>query len=186
MQLDERKAEPGVRQVTPQLLLPGESVATSSAPINNDAQQALRRESRWGGLGSWLAANPKVAFGLGIVGFFVLVAILGPIIIRQSPTAFSSDVLQPPSATHWLGTTKTGQDVFAQVVVGTRISLSLGFVTGGLSTIISVIVGLIAGYFGGLIDDVLSLFINIFLVIPAMPLAIILAAYFPLRGPLPI
>src|SRR5438445_140603 len=66
MQLDERKAEPGVRQVTPQLLLPGESVATSSAPINNDAQQALRRESRWGGLGSWLAANPKVAFGLGI------------------------------------------------------------------------------------------------------------------------
>src|SRR6266487_3819318 len=186
MQLDERRAESGATQVTPQLMLSREIVATSSAPINDNAQQVPRRESRWRGLGSWLAANPKVAFGLGIVGFFVLVAILGPVIIRQSPTAFSSDVLQPPSTAHWLGTTQTGQDVFAQVVVGTRISLSLGFVTGGLSTIISVIVGLIAGYFGGLIDDVLSLFINIFLVIPAMPLAIILAANFPLRGPLPI
>ncbi len=186
MQLDERKAEPAVTQVTSQLLLSRVSVATSSAPLTSNTQQVLQRESGFRTVRSWLAANPKVAFGLGIVSFFVLVAILGPIIIRQSPTAFSSDVLQPPSATHWLGTTKTGQDVFAQVVVGTRISLSLGFVTGGLSTIISVIVGLIAGYFGGLIDDVLSLFINIFLVIPAMPLAIILAAYFPLRGPLPI
>ena len=186
MQLDERKAEPGVRQVTPQLLLPGESVATSSAPINNDAQQALRRESRWGGLGSWLAANPKVAFGLGIVGFFVLVAILGPVIIRQSPTAFSSDVLQPPSTAHWLGTTQTGQDVFAQVVIGTRVSLAVGLGTGFLATIVSVIIGLTAGYFGGLIDDMLSLLINVFLVIPALPLAIILAAYFPFRGPLPV
>ena len=42
MQLDERRAESGATQVTPQLLLPGESVATSSAPINNDAQQVLR------------------------------------------------------------------------------------------------------------------------------------------------
>ena len=186
MQLDERRAESGVTQVTPQLLLPGESVATSSAPINNDAQQALRRESRWGGLGSWLAANPKVAFGLGIVGFFVLVAILGPVIIRQSPTAFSSDVLQPPSTAHWLGTTQTGQDVFAQVVIGTRVSLAVGLGTGFLATIVSVIIGLTAGYFGGLIDDMLSLLINVFLVIPALPLAIILAAYFPFRGPLPV
>src|SRR5437899_1255185 len=162
MQLDERRAEPGVTQVTPQLLLPGESVATSSAPVN-DAQQVLRRESRWRRVGSWLAANPKVAFGLGIVGFFVLVAILGPVIIRQSPTAFSSDVLQPPSTAHWLGTTQTGQDVFAQVVIGTRVSLAVGLGTGFLATIVSVIIGLTAGYFGGLIDDMLSLLINVFL-----------------------
>jgi peptide/nickel transport system permease protein len=185
MQLDERKAEPGVTQMTLPLLLSKGSAATSSAPIHDKAQQVPRRERGFRTLGSWLAANPKVAFGLGIVGFFVLVAILGPIIIRQNPTAFSSDVLQPPSAAHWLGTTQTGQDVFAQVVVGTRISLSFGFGAGFLATIISVIVGLVAGYFGGIIDDVLSLFINVFLVIPAIPLAIILAAYFPFRGPLP-
>jgi peptide/nickel transport system permease protein len=133
-----------------------------------------------------LAANPKVAIGLGIVGFFLLVAILGPLIIHQDPTALSSDVLQPPSSAHWLGTTQTGQDVFSQVVVGTRTSMLLGIGTGLMATIISVIVGLIAGYCGGLIDDMLSLVINIFLVVPAIPLAIIIAAYFPFRGPLPI
>jgi peptide/nickel transport system permease protein len=145
-----------------------------------------RRESRWRRAANWLSANPKVAFGLLIVGFFVLVAILGPIVIHYDPSAFSSDVLQSPSAAHWLGTTQTGQDVFAQVVVGTRASLLLGFVAGFLATILSVIIGLTAGYFGGLVDDVLSLFMNIFLVLPALPLAVVLAAYFPFRGPLPI
>ena len=131
----------------------------------------------------WLAANPKVAFGLGVVGFFFLVAILGPIFVQQNPLAFGPDVLQAPSAAHWLGTTQTGQDVFAQVVVGTRVSVLLGFVAGLLATCISVIIGLAAGYFGGLIDDLLSLLMNVFLVIPALPLAVVLAAYFPFRGP---
>jgi len=179
MQLDERKAEPAVTPVTPQPL-------PIVAALNDNTQQVPRRERGFRTVGRWLAANPKVAIGLGIVGFFVLVAILGPILIRQNPTALSSDVLQPPSTTHWLGTTKTEQDVFAQVVVGTRISVLLGFGTGLLATSISVIVGLIAGYFGRLVDEVLSLIINIFLVIPAIPLAIILAAYFPFRGPLPL
>src|SRR3989442_1697863 len=179
MELDERKADPAVTPVTQQPL-------HIVAALNDNTQQVPRRERGFRTVGRWLAANPKVAIGLGIVGFVVLVAILGPILIRQNPTALSSDVLQPPSTTHWLGTTKTGQDVFAQVVVGTRISLLLGFGTGLLATSISVIVGLTAGYFGRLVDEVLSLIINIFLVIPAIPLAIILAAYFPFRGPLPL
>src|SRR5258706_4533225 len=120
--------------------------------------------------------NRKVAFGLGIITFFVLVAIFGPIILTSDPNAFSIDILSPPSVTHWLGTTQTGQDVFLQVVVGTRVSLILGFATGVIATIISVIVGLAGGYFGGGIDDVLSLFTNLFLVLSRLPLAIGLAA----------
>ncbi|HLH63203.1 MAG TPA: ABC transporter permease [Ktedonobacteraceae bacterium] len=187
MQLDERKAESGVAPAPPQNLSTGRSVATSNVPIkiNDKVRQApgLMREGRT--VGSWLAANGKVTFGLSIVFFFIVVALVGPLLIRQSPTAFSADVLQPPSAAHWLGTTQTGQDVFAQVIVGTRVSLLLGFGAGLLATIVSVIVGLTAGYFGGLVDDVLSLLINVFLVIPAIPLAIIMAAYLPFRGPLP-
>src|SRR2546427_12156612 len=132
MQLDERKAEPAVTPVTPQPL-------HIVAALNDNTQQVPRRESRWRTVGRWLAANPKVAFGLGIVGFFVLVAILGPIVIHHNPNAFSSDVLQPPSITHWMGTTQTGQDVFAQVVDGTRVSVLLGFGAGLLPTSISVI-----------------------------------------------
>jgi peptide/nickel transport system permease protein len=71
-------------------------------------------------------------------------------------------------------------------VVGTRISLILGFATGVVATVISVVVGLAGGYFGGWIDDVLSLFTNIFLVLPGLPLAIVLAAFSPQKGPLTI
>lgn len=186
MQLNEWKARAGAARVTPQLVLPTYDIPTSDTTTVDNTQPMPQRESRRHKVASWLAVNPKVAFGLGIVGFFVLAAILGPIVIRHDPTAFSSDVLQPPSTTHWLGTTQTGQDVFAQVVDGTRVSLLLGFGAGFLATIISIIVGLTAGYFGGLIDDVLSLFMNIFLIIPALPLAVVLAAYFPFRGPLPV
>ncbi len=186
MQLNEWKARVGAAQVTPRLVLPKGDIPTSDTMIADNTQQMLRRESRWRMVASWLSVNPKVAFGLGIVGFFVLVAILGPIVIHHDPLAFSSDVLQPPSATHWLGTTQTGQDVFTQVVDGTRVSVLLGFGAGFLATIISVVIGLTAGYFGGLIDDVISLLINVFLVIPALPLAVVLAAYFPFRGPLPV
>src|SRR5579875_486648 len=136
--------------------------------------------------GFWQAAtrNRKVAFGLSVIAFFMLVAIFGPMFVHTAPNAFSQDLLSPPSASHWLGTTQTGQDVFAQVIYGARTSIFWGFLTGILVTIISIVIGLCAGYFGGIIDDILSLFINVFLVLPALPLAIVLAAYFPFKGPL--
>ncbi len=128
-----------------------------------------------------LTANRKVAVGSGIVAFFILVAIFAPVFIRQDPNLLSANANQAPSAAHWLGTTATGQDVFNQLVVGTRSSIFWGFITGFAVTLLSIIVGLIGGYMGGLVDEVLSLVTNVFLVLPALPLAIVLASYFP-RG----
>lgn len=130
--------------------------------------------------------SAKLRIGLGIVGFFVLVAVAGPLVLHTDPTAFTADQLQPPSWAHWLGTTQTGQDVFAQVVLGARATLLVGLATGLMATTLSVIIGLTAGYFGGVLDDVLSLLINIFLVMPALPLMIVLAGYVPVHGPLPV
>jgi peptide/nickel transport system permease protein len=128
--------------------------------------------------------NPKAAIGISIVLFFLLVALVGPLFIRTDPSALSDDVLLPPSAGHWLGTTQTGQDVFSQLIVGTRISILWGFATGLFVTALSVMVGLIAGYLGGIVDEALTLAINVFLVLPGFPLAVVLAAYLPLKGPL--
>ncbi len=128
----------------------------------------------------------KIRFGLSVIGMFVLMAFVGPLLIHQDPMAFSTDQLQPPSAAHWLGTTQTGQDIFTQLVLGTRTTLFVGFATGALATSLSVFVGLTAGYFGGAVDELLSLLINVFLVMPALPLAIVLAGYMPVRGPLPV
>ncbi len=130
--------------------------------------------------------SPKMRVGLGIVGFFLLMALVGPLLVHQDPTAFSADQLQGPSAAHWLGTTQTGQDIFAQVVLGARATLLVGFATGVMATTLSVLIGLTAGYFGGVADDLLSLLINIFLVMPALPLMIVLAGYVPVHGPLPV
>jgi peptide/nickel transport system permease protein len=103
--------------------------------------------------------------------------------VHADPNVFSNDALVAPSATHWLGTTQTGQDVFTQVVIGTRVSLFWGVLTGLTVTALSVIVGLVAGYAGGKVDDILTLVINVFLVLPGFPLAVLLAAYIPVKGP---
>jgi peptide/nickel transport system permease protein len=117
-----------------------------------------------------------------VVVFFLLVALFGPLFIHTDPNAISQDGLAVPSAQHWLGTTTTGQDIFSQLIVGTRTSIIWGFLTGIAVTILSIIVGLVGGYFGGIVDELLSLLTNVFLVLPALPLAIVLASYFP-RGP---
>lgn len=137
---------------------------------------------------SWraLTANSKVTAGLVIVAFFVLLALGGPLFIHTDPNAFGPDISAPPSLTHPLGTTSYGQDVLAQVIIGSRVSVALGFITGIVSTIISVIVGLVSGYYGGLTDEGLSVFSNVFLVLPTLPLAIVLTSFLPYKGPLTI
>src|SRR5438309_7585 len=113
-----------------------------------------------GGRHLWRAmtANRKVLLGLIVVVFFALLAIVGPLFVGSDPNAFGLDRSAPPSAAHPLGTTTYGQDVLAQVVVGARVSVALGFTTGVIATIIAVIVGLVSGYVGGWMDETLSVF----------------------------
>lgn len=130
------------------------------------------------GVWTLLTTNRKVMVGSAIVGFFVLVALFGPLFIQQNPLKFTLKLLAPPSSAHWLGTNQGGQDVFSQLVVGTRASVFWSFVTGLLVVAIAVTVGLVSGYFGGVVDDVLSLVTNVFLVIPSFPLAIVAVEFF--------
>jgi peptide/nickel transport system permease protein len=131
-------------------------------------------------LGVWrsLTRNWKVLLGSAIVGFFILVAFFGPLFVRQNPLKYTSLLVAPPSAAHWLGTNQGGQDLFSQLVVGTRTSVLWSLLTGLLVMVIAITVGLVAGYFGGVVDDVLSLITNVFLVIPGFPLAIVAVQFF--------
>lgn len=129
-----------------------------------------------------MTINRKVAVGCAIVGFFIVMGLFGPFFMPYHPNATSHLFIAPPSTTHWLGTTVVGEDIFSQLIYGTRTSVFWGLATGLLVTVLSVLVGLVGGYFGGLTDDSLTLVTNVSLVLPALPLAIVLAAYFP-RGP---
>jgi peptide/nickel transport system permease protein len=128
------------------------------------------------------ALNGKTKAGLLIMAFFVLIAIVGEWIAPFDPSAMSTDMLQPPSLKHWFGTTQTGQDIFSQVLVGTRGVLVVGLVAGAIATVLSVIVGVTAGFLGGAADEILSAMSNIFLVVPALPLIIIVTSFMPDAG----
>ena len=152
---------------------PSEALTTRPASILSGVVAVLR------GFWSLVTINRKVMVGSGIVGFFVLVALFGPLFIRQNPLKYTFDLIDPPSSAHWLGTNLGGQDLFSQLVVGTRASVFWAFFSGLLVLVISVTVGLVSGYFGGIVDDILSLLTSVFLVIPALPLAIVATQYFP-------
>ncbi|MFT7581660.1 MAG: peptide/nickel transport system permease protein [Myxococcota bacterium] len=131
-----------------------------------------------------MLGNKKALVGVVIVGFFILLALLGPLFVGD-PTAFIGIPLSPPSGEHLFGLTGQGQDVLAQTVVGARTTLLVAL-TVGVSTVgLGAFIGVAAGFYGGKVDGGLSLFINIFLVIPGLPLAIVLAAYLP-SGPVTI
>jgi len=142
--------------------------------------------SRWLAVWRIIAGNWKASLGLLVLAFFILLAIFGPIIIPQDPHTFTLDRLQSPSAAHWFGTTNFGEDVFVQTVVGARFSVFMGLGIGLVTTIVSVLVGLVSGYFLGWMDETLSLLSNVFLVLPTLPLAILLAAFLPYKGALTI
>jgi peptide/nickel transport system permease protein len=167
----------------PSTFLAGEQPAPSAPHQPEDHSDGagsfsvLRSAARrtWG----VVTSNRKVAIGSSIVGFFVLVAIFGPLLLNQNPLHYTPGIgVKPPSAAHWLGTNQANQDVFVQLVYGTRNSLFWAFLTGLLVLIISVTVGLVSGYFGGVVDDILSVVTNVFLVIPSLPLAIVAVEYF--------
>ena len=116
------------------------------------------------------------------IGSFLLLVLL---LITAFPTFFAPDdpaaeIFAPHSGVSWahvLGTTSFGQDVFSQVIVGTRQSMLIALIVGFLCTILSVIIGISAAYFGGFIDDGLSLVTDVVLVIPTFPLIIVITAY---------
>ncbi|MBA7684854.1 hypothetical protein ES703_93267 [subsurface metagenome] len=86
---------------------------------------------------------------------------------------------QPPSREHWLGTDDVGSDVLCRLIHGSRISLSVGFVAVGISSVIGIFVGAILGYFGGKVDFVGMRIVEIMMAIPTFFLIITIVAFFP-------
>jgi peptide/nickel transport system permease protein len=138
--------------------------------------------------GRWSRLPAKAKGGTILLGVFVLAAIIGPMVTPYDPSYQNpspSLSLQAPSAAHLLGTTQSGQDVLSQLLVGIRLTLELAVIVGVVATALSVIVGVTAAFLGGFWDDLLSLLSNVFLVIPALPLLILLLGYLPQRGQAP-
>ena len=85
--------------------------------------------------------------------------------------------VRPPSWTHWFGTDKEGRDVFARMLYGTRVSLTIGVVAVSIYVAIGIVLGALAGYFGGWIDVVISRLVEVMICFPSFFLILTLAAF---------
>jgi peptide/nickel transport system permease protein len=124
-----------------------------------------------------LLGNGKAVAGACLLGIFCVFAIIPGVIAPDNPSAEVFRPGLPPSLAHLLGTTAYGQDVFSQLIWGSRASLIVAFAAGAAATAISVVVGVSAAYLGGLWDGLLSLVTDVLLVVPAFPLIVVIAAY---------
>ncbi len=142
-----------------------------TGPAKRPATHALARLTRA------VRSNRKAAAGTIMLGIFILVSIFPGVIAKDNPGA---DIYKPRlglSTSHLLGTTSFGQDMWAQVVYGTRDVLIIAFVVGLATTAIAVIIGVAAAYLGGAWDGTLGVITDILLVIPLFPLLIVITAY---------
>jgi peptide/nickel transport system permease protein len=112
-----------------------------------------------------------------ILAILFLAAIMGPWLTRFDPDEIHlNEIYQPPSLKHPFGTDMNGRDVFARVLYGARISMSVGFISSGLAGIIGVLVGALAGFFGGKIDSLLMRLVDLILSIPSFFLLLMVIA----------
>jgi peptide/nickel transport system permease protein len=143
-------------------------VAVSVGPPRDDARLARRERVHV------LLHSKSFIAGAIIVGFWVLCAIFGRMLVLQDPFASSPiNGLQAPSADNWFGTDRLGRDVFSRVIVGSRDILVIAPAATLLGTVIGTALGLVTGYFRGVIDDVLSRIIEAVLALPVILVGIL-------------
>lgn len=132
------------------------------------AQAALRR----------LLANRVARAGLVIIGLFVAMAVLSPLLLPYDPST-DSDLLarlKPPTGAHPLGTDALGRDILMRILHGARVSLSLGVGSVIMAALLGSVLGLLAGYVGRRVDLCVMFCMDILLAFPATLLAIAIVA----------
>jgi peptide/nickel transport system permease protein len=122
--------------------------------------------------------NRMVMFGFLIIGVLFIVAVFGPVIAPYSPIKQNLDKrLQSPSSEHIMGTDDLGRDVFSRVILGSRISLTVGFISVGISILIGVPLGLISGFYGGWIDKIIMRIVDMMLCFPTLFLILMVITF---------
>ena len=124
-----------------------------------------------------LGSDRRAWFGGGTIVLLAIMAIAAPLVAGHDPFSIDLiDSLQPPSLHHWFGTDIQGRDVWARLVYGARVSLSVGIISQGIALSLGVILGLLAGYYGKWVDEVVMRLADVTLAFPTLLLLIALVA----------
>ncbi len=124
-----------------------------------------------------VAGSRAAVAGGALVGLFVAVAILAPVLAPYDPLRGRLGArLQPPSAAHWLGTDELGRDLLTRILFGARVSLHIQVAAVGLALAAGTALGLVAGYRGRLVDQLLMRLLDILMAFPGIFLALAIIA----------
>jgi peptide/nickel transport system permease protein len=124
-----------------------------------------------------LTRNRKATVGAAILLLIIFVACFPGLIAPDDPSATNYAPNLGISGSHLLGTTSIGQDVFSQLIWSTRQTLEVTLLVSVIATFLSAFIGITAAYAGGVLDRVLTVVIDVFLILPVLPLLILLASY---------
>ena len=115
-----------------------------------------------------LKKDKTAVSGLMMVILFFLVSFFAPLLAPYDPGEINvKEVLMPPNMLHFMGTDQLGRDILSRVIWGSRISLKVGFVAIGISTLIGTLLGAIAGYYRGWVDSIIMRLVDVMLCFPA-------------------
>lgn len=126
-----------------------------------------------------LAKNKAAMIGLAIVILLIVLALTAPLFYDYEQDIIKQNIperFQKPNKDHLFGTDEFGRDLFARIIYGSRVSLSIGFSSVAVAFVVGGFLGAVAGYFGGWLDNIIMRFMDIFLAIPGTLFAITIAA----------
>ncbi|MEK9940177.1 MAG: ABC transporter permease [Methylotenera sp.] len=123
-------------------------------------------------------SNPLAYSGFIIISIIFLLAMLAPWIAPYDPNEIDvKAILLQPSIAHWMGTDGLGRDVLSRMLFGGRVSLLVGLVAVGISTLIGIILGALAGFYRGWVDVVIMRLVDVMLSIPSFFLILAVIAF---------
>lgn len=149
-----------------------------SATLGGGAGAGRGRRQQGRELRRALLRSRTFVVGAAIVGFWVLDAILWPLIVPHDPQASDYRSSVAPNGTTWFGTDDLGRDVFSRVLAGARSVLVVAPAATALGLVGGVVLGLVAGYYRGRVDDVVMRLVDAFLAFPLVILAVLVLATF--------
>jgi peptide/nickel transport system permease protein len=132
------------------------------------------------GFAKYVRRNPALGYGLGILLLLLLFSTVGELFIdRNDAYALAKPINQPPSPQYPFGTDSQGRDLLASIIVGTRLTLTIGMIAGVTGLSIGTVLGFVTGYFGGVIDTVIKFFVDVLMTIPEFLLLVMIASSMP-------
>lgn len=134
-------------------------------------------KQKWLGYWSVFQSSRLGSIGIAILVVYLVIALAAPVIVPFDPEKRVAEPFLPPGGDYLLGTNDVGQDIFSEIIYGTRISLLIGVLAGLFTILIGAVVGIVSGYVGGRVDSILMRIVDLALVIPFLPLMILLAAF---------